>query len=68
MIVVDGLVPGGAVVPYAQRAGAPADSAGIFRLHAMAIDLVQQGFGFLPGPAVDMGGEDAVHIQAGFAG
>ena len=63
LIVVDGVVPGGAVVPEGDRTFAPLEAAGEFRPHGMGIEIVKQRLALEGIPAFEMGGEGGVHIK-----
>lgn len=67
VVVIDGFVPGGAVVPHGEVAGLPADTALEFGFLAMVVEHCEDGAGFVCGEAFDMGGEAWVDVEAAAA-
>src|SRR6056297_2662267 len=63
VIVIDGLVPGGAVVPDRDVARAPANAAGVFGFRAVLLQVGDQCRAFFRRPAVKMRGELRVHVE-----
>src|SRR5690242_14467691 len=68
MIVVDGKVPGRAIVPEGDRALAPLEAGVELRLCGVGIEIIEQGPAFVFGPAFEMCREGRVHIERLAAG
>ena len=67
VIVVDGIVPGGAVIPEGDRALAPLEAAAEFGAGGVAVEVIQQWPAFVGGPAFEVQGEAGVDEQHAFA-
>jgi len=62
LIVVDGLVPGAAVVPEGDGAVRPAEAAGVLRLGGVGVEELQERLALFLAPAVDADGEVRVDV------
>lgn len=63
VVVIGGVVPGGAIVPERQRTRLPTEPTGEFRRRGVAVEVVEQGGRFLCGPAVEAQGEARVDVE-----
>ena len=63
MVVIQGVVPGGPVIPHRDRVLAPAKAAGEFGSAAMLVKIVKKRLGFFFSPAVKAQSELRIDIK-----
>src|SRR6185437_4487876 len=63
VIVVDGEVPGRAIVPEGDRTLAPLEAGVELRLRGVGIEIAEQGPAFIFGPALETRREGRIHVE-----
>ena len=63
MVVIDGVMPGGPVVPESDGAGLPVKAAGELLAGAVGIKKIQKRFGFFNRPPIKAHGEIRIDIK-----
>src|ERR1044072_1097752 len=68
LVVVQGVVPGRAIVPEGDRALGPGEAGLELRPRRMGVEEVEQRLALPRGPSFEMGGEVAVDVERGAPG
>lgn len=68
VIVVHGVMPGGAVVPEGDGAIGPLEAVGVFRADRMLIEIIEQWLAFGIAPAVEAQREPRIDVERLAAG